>query len=364
MVPAGAYHLRSNVPVTVYQFNSYDYTLSGGAEFSFTNDASLMLPTNVWRANYLAASWPNLVNINPSELAVTAWKDGTSVTLTTKADTTADGGAPAFATGVPQTVTLNAGDVLEIATDTGDLTGTSVTSDSPVQLISGHYCADIPAGVGACDHLEESMFGIDTLGQRYIVASPAVDTEPTGKVESIRIIAAASNVTLTYDPPQAGAATTLANPGDFVEIDGNAGVFAISADGKVMVAQYMEGQDADSAGTGDPAMALAVPVEQFRTDYLFQAPLSYDSNYVDVVAPIGAQVTLDGAAPLTFTAIGSSGYGLSRVLSLGGGPNMDGSHSNPRRHAVRDHRVRLRPVHELLVPGRPQPDDRPRLTAA
>ena len=134
-------------------------------------------------------------------------------------------------------------------------------------------------------------------------------------------------MTLTYDPPQAGAATTLANPGDFVEIDGNAGVFAISADGKVMVAQYMEGQDADSAGTGDPAMALAVPVEQFRTDYLFQAPLSYDSNYVDVVAPIGAQVTLDGAAPLTFTAIGSLGYGLSRVLSLGGGPNMDGSHS-------------------------------------
>jgi hypothetical protein len=196
-----------------------------------------------------------------------------------------------------------------------------------VQVIGGHYCADIPDGVGACDHLEESMFGIDTLGQRYIVAAPAVDTEPTGKVETIRVIAAASNITLSYDPPQPGAATTLANAGDFVEIDGNAGVFAITANGKVMVAQYMEGQDADAAGTGDPAMALAVPVEQFRTDYLFQAPMSYDSNYVDVVAPMGATVTLDGGAPLTFTAIGSSGYGLSRVLSLGGGPAMDGSHS-------------------------------------
>nr|HEX4318645.1 IgGFc-binding protein [Kofleriaceae bacterium] len=327
MAPAGAYHLRSTAPVTVYQFNSYDYAINNGGEFSFTNDASLMLPTNVWRSTYLAASWQQTGSVNPSELAVTAAYPNTNVTLTTKADTTAAGGAPAFATGVPQMVTLNTGDVLEITTVTGDLTGTQISANSPVQVISGHYCADIPDGVAACDHLEESMFGIDTLGSHYIVSSPAVDTEPTGKVEVVRIVAAAPNITLTYDPPQSGAPTTLANVGDFVEIDNNASEFAVTASGKILVAQYMEGQDADGAGTGDPAMALAVPVEQFRTNYLFQAPLSYDSNYVDIVAPMGATVSLDGAAAQTFTAIGTSGFGLSRVLTLGPGPNADGSHS-------------------------------------
>src|SRR5262245_24992852 len=42
----GAYHLRSTEPVTVYQFNPLEYTLPAATEPSYTNDASLLLPTN------------------------------------------------------------------------------------------------------------------------------------------------------------------------------------------------------------------------------------------------------------------------------------------------------------------------------
>jgi len=170
------------------------------------------------------------------------------------------------------------------------------------------------------------MFGVETLGENYIVNAPAVTSIPTGKVEVIRIIATQPNTTLNYNPPQAGAPASIAMPGQFVEIDNNANSFEISASNKVLVAQYMEGQDA-GGGTGDPAMALAVPFEQFRTSYTFQAPTSYDSNYVDVTAPMGASVMLDGAAPLPLTAIGSTGYGLSRVEPLGNGPAGDGNHT-------------------------------------
>lgn len=322
----GGYHLVSNRPVTVYQFNSYDYQINSGAEFSFTNDASLLQPTNVWRSQYFAAAWQNLAGINPSELAVTAMTDGTVVTITTKANTDAGGNAPAFVAGVPQMVTLNAGDVLEIASQTGDLTGSQIVSSSPVQVISGHYCADVPDGVAACDHMEESMFGVDTLGKSYIVNPPAVTTEPTGKAQVIRIIGTAPNTTLTYEPPQPGAPTTIANAGDVAEISGTVGTFQITSSEKILVAQYMEGQDADGAGTGDPAMALAVPVEQFRNDYLFMAPVSYESNYVDIVAPSDATVTLDGTVVGGFTAIGTTGYSLARVLSLTAGPGGDGAH--------------------------------------
>lgn len=79
--------------------------------------------------------------------------------------------------------------------------------------------------------------------------------------------------------------------------------------------------------SGDPAMALAVPSEQFRTSYLFHAPTNYESNYVDVTAPAGASVSLDGGAPLTFTPIGTSGFGLSRVQGLTAGPGNDGNHN-------------------------------------
>ena len=320
----GSYHLRSTAPVTVYQFNPLQYTKN--STFSYSNDASLLLPTNVWRTRYYAASWePYTVHQYPSQIAVTAMQDGTKVTVTTKAATIAAQGAPAFTAGVAQTVSLNAGDVIEIASSQGDLTGSLIDSDKPVQVISGHYCTNVPTNITACDHLEESMFPVDTLSTHYIVAAPAVTSIPTGKVEVIRIIATGANTTLTYDPPQAGAPTTIAQAGGFVEIPNNAQSFQIMADQKVMVVQYMEGQDAGGA-TGDPAMTLAVPVEQFRTEYLFHAPTNYESNYVDVTAPVGATVMLDGA-PLSFAPIGTTGYALSRVYPLGPGPNNDGNHS-------------------------------------
>jgi hypothetical protein len=320
----GAYHLRSTVPVTVYQFNPLQYT-KGGAS-SYSNDASLLLPTNVWRERYYAAAWGPLSGVGyPGLLAVTAMHDGTAVTLQTKANTQAGQGAPAFMADAPQMVMLNAGDVLEITSSTGDLTGSLVDASRPVQVISGHYCANVPDNVTACDHLEESMFPIDTLSTRYIVNAPAVTTIPQGKVQVVRVIATAPGTTLTYDPPQPGAPTTIAQAGQFVEIANTAASFMIEASQKVLVAQYMTGQSA-GGGTGDPAMSLAVPIEQFRTQYLFHAPTNYETNYVDVTAPIGAQVLLDGT-PLTFTPIGNTGYGLARVSPLGAGPGNDGNHS-------------------------------------
>ena len=97
-------------------------------------------------------------------MAVTAYKDDTQVTITTSVDTAAAGGAPAFTAGAPQMVTLNAGDVIELATVAGDLTGSRVESNKPVQVIGGHYCANVPDGFGYCDHLEEVMLSIEALG--------------------------------------------------------------------------------------------------------------------------------------------------------------------------------------------------------
>ncbi|MCW5803679.1 MAG: IgGFc-binding protein [Deltaproteobacteria bacterium] len=320
----GAYHLRSSQPITVYQFNPLEYFLPAAGENSFSNDASLLLPTNVWRNDYFTASWQNTAGVNPGLMAVTARFDGTQITILPKASTLASAGAPALTAGVPQVVTLNAGDVLEVATRTGDLTGTRVMSDKPVQVIGGHYCANVPDNIGFCDHIEESMFSIDSLGRRYVISAPAVTTIPSGKVHVVRIIATAPNTSVTYDPPQAGAPTAIANAGDFIEIPNTTASFVIEADQKVLVAQYMEGQNA-GGGTGDPAMALAVPVEQFRTSYLFHAPTNYESNYVDVTAPMGATVMLDGI-PLGFTPIGTTGLGFVRVFPLMGGPANDGNH--------------------------------------
>ncbi|MBK9036017.1 MAG: IgGFc-binding protein [Myxococcales bacterium] len=328
----GAYHLRSNAPVTVYQFNPLDYSLPGAPTNSYSNDASLLLPSNAWRDRYLVASYPVLTDGQvwwPSLLAVVAYQDGTEVTITTKSATPAQGGAPAFVADVPQSIILDSGDVLELAAidGAGDLTGSSVTSTKPVEVFGGHYCAYVPGlPFGYCDHLEESMFPIDALSTRYVVVAPAVVTIPQGKEQMVRIVATEPNTTLTYDPPVAGAPTTIARGGDFVEIARNPASFAITASAKVLVAQYMEGSTV-AGGTGDPSMSLAVPVEQYRSEYLFHAPTNYETNYIDIISESGSSVTLDGAPVTSFVPIGTSGFSVARVTPLGNGPLADGNHA-------------------------------------
>jgi len=324
--PGGAYRLRSDTPVTVYQFNPLDFTRNGLS--SFTNDASLLLPTNAWREKYYAAAWHFGVSPLPpwpGILAITAAKNNTTVTITPRAPISAGGGVPAMAAGQPSVVTLNAGDALQLGNTLGDLTGSLVESDKPIQLIGGHVCTFIPDGVRACDHLEESIFSFDALGKSYVLAPPAVPSLPNGKVRSIRIIAGEPGTTLTYDPPQAGAGTTLANAGDFTELRSNGAYFTVKSEQKILVSQYMTGQDA-GGGTGDPAMALAVPVEQFRKSYLFHAPTNYTSNYVDVTVMAGVTVMLDNQAIPAGQPVGSEGWTLTRV-QLSNGPANDGNHS-------------------------------------
>ena len=50
IVPDGAYRLRTDRPVTVYQYNPLEYNTGSG--FTYTNDASLLLPVTAWTGNY------------------------------------------------------------------------------------------------------------------------------------------------------------------------------------------------------------------------------------------------------------------------------------------------------------------------
>ncbi len=335
----GAYHLRSTRPVTVYQFSPLDY--QGGSPsssgFSYSNDASLLLPTNAWTGNYVAAGWQawntGIAGIMPSTMAITAHQDNTSVTVTTRAATTGGDGAPTFAAGAPQSVTLNAGDVLQLMSQAGDLTGSSVVADKAVQVMAGHHCTQVPIGSTACDHLEESMFPVEALSDAYLVTANVIPSTGQPRNQIIRVTAAEPNTTVTFDPASVSGPQTLANIGDFVELPSTASDVHITADNKIVVSHYMVGQDAPpSASTGDPAMTLAVPVEQYRLDYQFHAPTNYESNYVNITAPTGATVTVDGT-PVDaglYTPIGASGYGVARIaLSNAGNGSHTASSSDP-----------------------------------
>ncbi|MBK9756807.1 MAG: hypothetical protein IPO88_25580 [Nannocystis sp.] len=308
VVPDGAYRLRSTNPVTVYQYNPLTVT--------YTNDASVLLPTNTWTGNYLVAAWPTWPFGNqavPGLYAVTARQDNTKVTLHPSATgkiVKPGGGVAADGTGV---VMLNEGDVLEVLSNyNGDVTGTIIEADKPVQVIGGHKCTNVPLNVTACDHLEESMFPIETLAKEYVVVPPVqVPNDQAEKGQIIRVIASEANTTLVFTPDQP-VGKLLVNAGDFVEIKTTTAKFVVTADKKILVSQYMVGQDG-GFGTSDPAMLVTVNPQQWRKTYLFHAATNWQANYVDILAPKNAVVTVDAVNVANWQPVGVTNYQVAHV---------------------------------------------------
>lgn len=346
----GAYHLVSSRPVTVYQFNAIEYKGSGGPPgkdwspcpgsicgaiypgcFSFSNDASLLLPSTAMTGTYRItgqAGWNGATSgtqIGPY-VVVTGTADGTSVTvhLAPSAKIMGGGGVPSTHGGGSVTFSVNAGDVVEVlGSPDSDFSGSLVQATKPVQILTGISCAESPIGVTACDHMEESVFPAETLGKRYFVSVP---TSPQGNLigHVVRLYGNADSTTLTYPSGQPANAPIKIDAGQVADLGIVAKDFEIVGDHEFAVgsfqlgAQLVDPTTAPSKRQGDPAQSLATAVEQYRKKYVFLAPADYEVSFVDVVQPMSATLTLDGTPVGIKPVAVSSGFGVARIL-LGGG---------------------------------------------
>lgn len=342
MVPDGAYHLKSSSPVTVYQFNPLQYAPQGGPPgkdwsqcpgnacmpfptscYSYSNDASLVLPSTALTNNYRVTGWPGWgfpANVG-GHITVTAVQDGTTVTVTPSPTASIIGapGIPAATPGQTSVFTLNQGDVAELfAPWDQDLTGSLVQSDKPVGVVFGVPCINIPAEYGTCDHIEETVLPAETWGTHYVVA------RPTGAMGSpvqfvVRLVGNVDGTQLTYvGAPPPNAPSTL-NAGQFVDLGVIDMDFEVQGNHEFAVSMFQVGATLlDPNGMtleqkGDPSQSVAIAVEQFRKKYVFLAPTDYDVSYVDVLMPMDAEVKLDGVQVGTAPDHISSTYGVLRL---------------------------------------------------
>jgi hypothetical protein len=367
LVTGGAYRVRSDLPVTVYQFNPLRYWEESRPLYpgSYTNDASLVLPRNVLSGRYLAMARESFKKVDvpttgpespspiPGFIAVVGTRDGTNVTLTFSANTK-PGTVPAYGVGDTAEFTLNKGDVLQIlsyipddcpgtnwrpGTDGGqvhycqvgreyDLTGTQVSADKPVALFGGHDCTFVPYDRWACDHLEEQIYPLEAWGRRYIGAR----TQQILSEGNIwRVLSATDGNEIRFTPTGVHAPVTLAR-GEYVEFE-SSDDFLAEGTGPMLLAQYLMGEGDDMSSIGDPSMGLAVPIEQFRTEYNFLSPEDYQDlgprqrgqNWVDLIVPAGASAWLDGVEYTDFAPVGDTGYGVARIQVSGGSHALIGS---------------------------------------
>ena len=344
----GAYHVTTSYPVTVYQFSALEFAPQGGPPgkswtncpadalgipcFSYSNDASLLLPTTALTGNYRVAAskgW-EVADMGPF-LVITGTEDNTSVDVALSASGQILGGGaiPAASGNNTSSFTLSRGEVaLLVGPPTSDFSGSRVAASAPVQVIAGMPCTNVPSDSPACDHIEESLFPAETLGQHYFVARP---TGPNGDTPGhvVRLFGNFNNTTLTYPAGAPAGAPTSLSAGQVVDLGVVKMDFEVKGDQSFAVASFQLGGSIVDAYApigeqkGDPAMALATAAEQYRVKYVFLAPTDYPINYVDIVQPMGASITLDGQALTVSPQAIGSGYGVARVKLSNSG---DGAH--------------------------------------
>ncbi|MCE9572399.1 MAG: IgGFc-binding protein [Deltaproteobacteria bacterium] len=349
-----AYKLTSTTPIVAYQFNPLDNV---GV---FSNDASLLLPRTTFDTKYYALVLSTLTrrvqdaanmdygtNDYNGYVTIVAWQDGTHIDVTPTANVRANtaGGVAAINAGTKTSFVLDAYEVLNLesvgATVNGiagpDLTGTLIesTDTKTFGVFSGTEASvvpsDTPGGLftnGPCcaDHLEEMMFPTSTWGKTFAIARSQVRLTMKAENDVIRVMAQKPGTTVTFTPsPVKGTCGSL-DAGKFCQVEISADTKIVASE-PILVGHYLTStiwQDLfgiQTVGSGDPSLAVAVPVEQFRDSYAILVPSQYDATYVSLVVPDGTSVALDGTDVTGQLAAFGGGFKGGRVKIATAGPH-------------------------------------------
>lgn len=311
----------------------------------------------------------------------------TTVTIIPTTRTLAGPELPAMVAGETYTFPLQPYQILNLKSDEegGDLTGTEIFANRPIGVFSGHESA-LSSTACCTDHLEQQLYSVSDWGTRYIAAksmprnaepdywrvtasedqttvtfTPAVAAPVTLQkgqffelstavdfmVESDRpvlltqLLASSGEV---VNPPAGTPCETAAecHPGYSCDIldtlyRGCAAPTCEGPDGACLPghtcrcepAEPTEPGEEEAAPSclcvpiGDPSLILAAPEGEYRRSYIFLTPGQYAFDYINVIAPTGAIVTLDevGLDGGDFTPIPGTQYYVARL------PVTDGIHS-------------------------------------
>jgi hypothetical protein len=318
MVGDQSFLFRTSIPTTAHQFNPLI------ERNVFTNDASLLLPTNALGSEYLVMSWkhrgsgftlrgfvlilafgeePTTVDVTPSVTVVAGQNKVTNEAIT------------AIGGGETRQFVLMPGQYLNLETQGpagADLTGTHIQASSSVVVFGGHECANIPLGTNYCDHIEQQLFPVGSWGAQFVVS--AFVPRGNGDSQVFRILASEDQTLVTTNPPQPNANDLTLNRGEFVEFTSNQD-FEVSATAPILVGQYMQGsRSPGGASRGDPAFTLAVAIEQWRMDYIVLTPQAYNQgDYVNVIARTGTEVILDAAPIGGWLPVADGSFSVAKV---------------------------------------------------
>ncbi len=300
--------ITSTKPISVYMINSKNTT----------TDGLMAIPTSGWGTEYYHCCYYDNNeggSVDPgtgynwfgSGFIMIAKEDSTHITVKL------NGKGRSFAS---TSGGANIGDVINIILNEGqcymikgdgktdgafDLSGSHISSDKPIGLVSFHERADIPAFLNSSrDHLCEMIPPVKTWGTKYY----SVEFDRNNKGDLFRLMASEDNTNYKvtwYDKETnkliAKREGILKNAGDFAEIieilsapgptiSSVRGMSIFEADKPILVMQYAYSSSWDGFSNFDPFMIVVTPYEQFGKKTIFQTPSNkaFTDNKFNLIA--------------------------------------------------------------------------------
>jgi len=341
-----AFRIRSDIPISAYQFNPID------TPEAFSNDASLLLPTTTAGTRYYAVTGDGITALDdinvpgvfsewPPTVTIVGIQDGITNVHVRLGGPIVTGAGMSGGAGDEFDIALGRYEVANITgamtggdpgpAGDGNLTGTYVEAEAPVAVFSGNPAAVVPHGPpGVCcaDHLEEQLWPVEIWGTRFLVPrSPPRASED----DWIVLVAAEDGTSLEYFPATPPGAPTALGAGEWASVAVDAD-FAVQATAPILVTQLLASAseasfdcdmlDPDRTNTcrdltgydssrcnpvafgsdegrcsqvGDPSLVQIPPIVQYGWDYVFVVPEGYARDTIVVAGPDDADLTLDGA---------------------------------------------------------------------
>ena len=339
-VSTHAYHVTTTGPVVIYQFNPIDQ--------EYSNDAATLIPVASLGSEYVMLGFPTANPCSISGLGLPGIPDHTSMTImATQDDTTvtvhtthpihaAGGDSGVMLSEIPKGATfmlhLSRYDVANLSSlqpenvgagecasavnggQDGDFTGSEIHADKPISVFTSGQRADGFGGAPnityppdwdmstddlcCTDHVEEQLFPVTALGKEFAIArSPIRSTDPTGWIEPdiVRVVGTIDGTDITTNLPSPYDHFTLGanQQKTFASTTG----FALSASAAVQINTFTVPQHFVKHGyVGDPTQITIPAAEQFRKQYVFLVPATFENNYMVLARPVGTDTILDGTS--------------------------------------------------------------------
>ena len=257
-LPNGLKMQGTNIQSKGIEINSTnDITVFCLNHFHDTSDGYLALPTNALGTIYVVASYQARWSSN---FGIISGNDETNIRITLNTSGTITYRGISYSKGSSFSITLEKLETFHMS-HSYDLSGTIITANKPISVLSGDKCANV--GGGACDHLAAFLLPVRNWGKEFVVATTGRMNKRVGDI--FRVFAYENNTIVRED---SGEISVLSS-GEFMEIDlagGNLTSF-INCNKPCQVVQYVKGYRTEFGYNSDPSIIVLPSIKQFLSYY-------------------------------------------------------------------------------------------------